>query len=310
MRTKYDFRYLSKKIFEADFIKEPFKHVYIENFFSEEHFDEILNSQEICAPDASNDKELIDGLIQKGFKPIEFPGCTTDLGKYIDWHENGKKLSHHSACGGFGVALRLYKFSSDLFNELNAFLNSNKFNKVIAEKFLIKFNECTIDNGIQKYLDGYEISPHPDIRKKAATFMVNINPNSKSEKMDHHTHYLKLKKKYAYIKEFWSGNPSIDRAWLPWDWAETVKQQTKNNSIVLFSPSNNTFHGVKASYNHLKTQRTQLYGNLWFKKNPTTKQMEWEQLDLNNTSNNSSTSKAIISQKNLVKKQSIGKRNI
>ena len=84
MRTKYDFRYLSNKIFEADFIKEPFKHVYIENFFSEEHFDEILNSQEICAPDASNDKELIDGLIQKGFKPIEFPGCTTDLDKYID----------------------------------------------------------------------------------------------------------------------------------------------------------------------------------------------------------------------------------
>ena len=53
-------------------------------------------------------------------------------------------------------------------------------------------------------------------------------------------------------------------------------------SIVLFSPSNDTLHGVKADYNHLYTQRTQLYGNLWYKESSVDKTLEWEQLDLSN----------------------------
>ena len=48
------------------------------------------------------------------------------------------------------------------------------------EKFGIEYQNCNIDGGIQKYLDGYELSPHPDIRLKAATFMVNINPDQKA----------------------------------------------------------------------------------------------------------------------------------
>ena len=160
------------------------------------------------------------------------------------------------------------------------FLISDDFNKAIAEKLNINFKDCLIDGGIQKYLDGYEISPHPDTRSKAATFMVNINPTEESEKLDHHTHYMKFKKAYSYIEEFWEGNPDVDRAWVPWDWATTVKQQFKNNSIVLFSPSNSTLHSVKANYDHLITQRTQLYGNLWFKTNPTKRTLEWEAIDL------------------------------
>jgi hypothetical protein len=52
---------------------------------------------------------------------------------------------------------------------------------------------------------------------------------------------------------------------VPWDWVETHKQQTKNNSIIIFSPADDTLHAVKASYDHLVTQRTQFYGNLWFR---------------------------------------------
>lgn len=112
--------------------------------------------------------------------------------------------------------------------------------------------------------------------------MVNINPSQTSESNDHHTHYLKFKKEREYVKKFWEGNPEIDRAWVPWDWMETAYQQTKNNSIVLFSPSNDTMHGVKANYNHLETQRTQLYGNLWYPENKTIGNLEWESLDLKN----------------------------
>ena len=69
------------------------------------------------------------------------------------------------------------------------FISGVAFNETIANKFNIKLEECKFDGGIQKYLDGYEISPHPDIRSKAATFMININPNKESERMNHHTHY-------------------------------------------------------------------------------------------------------------------------
>jgi hypothetical protein len=43
-----------------------------------------------------------------------------------------------------------------------------------------------------------------------------------------------------------------------------VKQQTENNSIVIFSPRWDTMHAIRAHYDHLVTQRTQFYGNLWY----------------------------------------------
>ena len=280
MRPKYDFSYLVDKIMGAEFCEEPFKHIYLEKLFTPEHFDEILASREISGPTAKNDLELIKGLRANGFKPISFPGCVTDVDEYIKWHGGGKVGNHHSACEGFGMVLRLYEFHSPILEELNQFLASREFNDAIAQKFGVDPEVCIIDGGIQKYLDGYEISPHPDIRKKAATFMVNINPSDKSEGMDHHTHYLKFDDAHKYVESFWQGNKCVDRAWVPWDWAVTVKQQTKNNSIVLFSPSDDTLHGVKADYDHLVTQRTQLYGNLWYRENLTTSKSEWEDLDL------------------------------
>jgi hypothetical protein len=220
---------------------------------------------EISPPSASGVTELIDGLIHNGFKPIEFPGCVTDVDNYIRWHEDNVAVAHHSACGGFGMALRLQSFQSPVLEAVDRVLKSDSFNRKISEKFGITFDDCVADSGIQKYLDGYEISPHPDTRSKAATFMVNINPSSRSESLNYHTQYLKLKNSRRYVQAFGEGNESVDRAWVPWDWAETVKRQTsnvkrqnKNNSIVLFSPSNDTLHAVKASYDHLQTQRTRL----------------------------------------------------
>jgi hypothetical protein len=277
---KYDFDYLVEKINNSDFSLSPFKHIYIEDFFSQEDFDEIISCDEIAPPAATNDGQLLDGLIQKGFKIISFPGCVTDREKYIGWHSRGKKSEHHTACEGFGMVLRLYGPKSDVLLSLDEFLASEKFNRAIARKFDIEFEDCVIDGGIQKYLDGYEISPHPDIRKKAATFMVNINPSPLSESANHHTHYLKLNPEREYVKLFWEGNPEIERVWIPWSWTETVTQQRKNNSIVIFSPTNETLHGVKTDYDHFKTQRTQLYGNIWYKNNNTKYAIEWEKLDL------------------------------
>lgn len=279
--SSFNFDYLIDKISNAKFSHVPFKHIYIEDFFDQEHFNSILNNQEISLGDVSSDEDLFKILFKNNYKVINFPGCTQDYNEYIRKHSKKEPLKgNNSTCESAGVVLRLYP-KTEVLIALNNFLVSKKFNTAIAQKFDINIDNCEIDGGIQKYLDGYEISPHPDIRRKAATFMVNINPHKASENYNHHTHYLKLKTKYNYVKEFWEASSKVERVWVPWDWCDTSFIQTKNNSIVLFSPSNDTMHGVKAVYDHLSTQRTQLYGNLWYlenKKNNKLSGPSWEQL--------------------------------
>ena len=53
---------------------------------------------------------------------------------------------------------------------------------------------------------------------------------------------------------------------------------------MLFSPADDTLHGVKTDYDHLLSQRTQLYGNLWYETANTDIDLDWEELDfLENT---------------------------
>lgn len=277
MISQVSFDYLIDKILNADFSISPFKHVYIEDFFEKQHFDAIVNCSEISVGEASSDEDLFERLFKNNYKVVSFPGCTTDYREYIRKHSNGEALGSHTACESAGVVVRLYP-EHGILKTLSEFIASERFNAAIAKKFQVNFQDCTIDGGIQKYLDGYEISPHPDIRRKAATFMVNINPHPDSEFHNHHTHYLRFKPEYQYIREFWESTPAVDRQWVPWDWCDTCFMQTKNNSIVLFSPDNDTMHGVKAVYDHLKTQRTQLYGNLWYSEDERLYAPSWEKL--------------------------------
>lgn len=175
------------------------------------------------------------------------------------------------------MVLRLDKFSPEL-DEIQSFFAGEEFNQLLARKFDMDFEKCTFDGGIQKDLDGYEISPHPDIRSKALSFMLNLNPGKHSEQLQHHTHLLKFKKKYKFVQTLLECNETLERFWVPWDWCETVKIQSSNNSIIIFSPSDDTLHAVKANYNHLITQRTQVYGNLWYNDFPPLKEVWWEEV--------------------------------
>jgi len=277
--SNYNFKYLIDRINEAEFTKYPFRHLFIKDFFNKSHFDEIKSSFEIKSSVALDDKELINSIIAQGYEVIEFPGCVSDTDKYINWHQNLSEGEHHSACEGFGMVLRLKTPSSSIINEVYKFFGSEIFNSSIAQKLEIDFNKCSIDFGIQKYLDGYEISPHADIKQKAATYMININPIKNSEYENYHTHYLKFRKKYKYVQEYWRDNTDIDRAWVPWHWAKTIKTQKENNSLVLFSPHYCSLHAVKANYDHLNKQRTQIYGNLWYKNSSKNHTPQWEDLD-------------------------------
>jgi hypothetical protein len=277
------FSYLAEKVKSTEFSTQPFQHVYIESFLNDDDFNALLGLSEITLQSKtfSSDEELLNSLKEEGYAPIDFPGCFLEEKKYLKW-KNGRKRSNYvsTSCEGAGMTFRLKMKRDNLLKELSRYLGGEEFNRVIAEKFNINYDDCLVDHGIHKYLDGYEISPHPDIRSKAATYMLNINPHPNSEEMSHHTHYLEFKGMYKYVQSLWENCLEINRGWVPWKWCESIFQQTKNNSIVIFSPSNDTLHAVKADYNHLESQRTQAYGNLWYKDAPALLMAKWEDIDI------------------------------
>lgn len=271
--------YIIDKIEKAELAESPFKHLEIRDLFEQRDFEEVVRSPDIAIKAAKDDEALFTELFASNYRIVSFPGCTEDYKEYIRWHKD-KRTSHKSgtSTAGYGVVLRLQSPRSSAIQAVNEFINSSQFIECIAAKFGIQGDACAYDSGIQKYLDGYEISPHPDIRQKALTFMVNINPSSTSFDDEYHTSYLRFRPEWNYVQEFWKGNQQLDRCWVPWEWCDVIKRQRDNNSMVIFAPSNDTIHAVKASYDHLSHQRTQLYGNLWFKDSVTEGRPKWEDL--------------------------------
>ncbi len=281
------FDYVASRMEQASFETVPFKHLYIENLFAEDDFAHIVGSPEVGLPPVASDEALIAELHSNSFKEIEFPGTTTNIAAYLQWRKDPasfKAFNNRDVCEGFGVTMRLQKTAPGTpLAEVTEYFRSEAFWRVLAAKFGIDFNDVYTDFGLQKYLDGYEISPHPDIRRKALTFMVNINPAEESEAVSYHTHYLKLKPEFAGVSEFWNSNGDVDRCWVPWDWCSSTKTQTRNNSVVVFAPGNDTIHAVKASYDHLKTQRTQFYGNLWYREDRPKVGVSWSDFSFDRT---------------------------
>lgn len=274
-----EFDYLITKLRETEFKNTPFKHLIIENFLSEDHFGEIISSPEVARPHAADTSQLIEDLYDAGYQVQSFPGCVTSVRDYLRQYDSGFEGVDSTLSEGFGLTLRLQKFSTPTLARLMDFLNTPVFKQALEDKFGVS-GDSYVETAVQKYLQGYEISPHPDIRKKSLTYMLNINSSKASEKADIHTRLMKLKPQWQYIYDFWRYNPDIDRCWVPWDWCEVQSQTTKNNSIVLFAPSDDTLHAVKLNYNHLEFQRTQVYGNVWYHQTPATRNLEHRDLDL------------------------------
>ncbi|MBQ0732907.1 hypothetical protein [Aquimarina celericrescens] len=258
-----EFDYLIEKIEAANFRNDPFRFIQIENFLSDAHFNEVITATEINRPPATSTENLIEDLQQNGYQVQVFPGCTTSIKKYLKAYNAEEWPVDKELLEGFGLVFRLKHYSTPLLKRLVEFLNTPKFKAALEKKFGIK-EPNHIETAFQKYLHAYEISPHPDSRRKAVTYMLNLNTHKDSEKMDIHTHLLKFKPERVYIRDFWKNNKDIERCWVPWHWCESIFETRPNNSISLFAPSNDTLHAVKLNYDHLQYQRTQLYGNLWY----------------------------------------------
>jgi hypothetical protein len=258
------FEYLLDRVRNAAIETNPFPHIYLRGFLSEADFKHVTQSSDVRLPVVKTLDDLFDTLDKVGYKAIAFPGCTKSRAEYERWvRESQLPAKTHKACESQGMALRLQQAEDDLVRSLDEFFHSPELQETFRTKFGIEA-PTTIEAGIQKYLHGYEISPHPDIRRKALTWMLNINPATDSESLDIHTHYLVFNPEWAFISAFWEHNRDIETCWVPWSWCSTIKQQIENNSIVIFSPRWNTIHGIRTRYDHLVTQRTQFYGNLWY----------------------------------------------
>ena len=182
------FDYLAEKINDAEIKKEPFSHIYIENFFSNDDFQKIIKSTEINLNNLNSTRDLYKRLIKLGYKAIDFPGCTKNIEEYLNW-EKGGYFHNVDTTEGFGMVFRLEDQKSIFLSELKKFLDSKTIKNLFCRKFDLSTDNVYLDSGIQKYLNGYEISPHPDLRSKALTYMININPNLNSESNYFHTHY-------------------------------------------------------------------------------------------------------------------------
>ena len=52
-----DFTYLIEKIYSADFTEQPFKFIYVEDFFTEDHFSRITNCKQIRVPEFKSEEK-------------------------------------------------------------------------------------------------------------------------------------------------------------------------------------------------------------------------------------------------------------
>jgi hypothetical protein len=270
------FNYLCKKIEEAPILNDPFPHIVIEDFLNLNDLETILNDSQIHFPMQLSNEELYKCLQKQDWTIQSFPGCVSDWESYIKYLNNPKKYITQDPVEGVGITFRLTHIRNQYIQELLKFLNSSVFKQCLEEKFNITDSTCII-SAIQKNLTGYEISPHPDVRSKALTYLININKNKNFEQSTQHTHLLKFKKEKEYVETLWRNNPELERFWVPWNWCNSIKQITKNNTLLLFQPQSSppSLHGVKLNYNHLFEQRTQIYGNLMYQSSIKTHKSNW-----------------------------------
>ena len=261
-----NFKYIIEKIQDAKLTNDPFNHYLIKNVFSKEHYSLIQESQEINLGPSKDIHDLVKNLLERNYEIETFPGCVTDVNEYIKAIKSNnfiiaREKFKNGGISSFGMCFKL-KSKDKFIKGILDFFNSENFLNCIRKKLKVNI-PTTYNFGIQKYLNGYELSPHPDIRTKKATLMLNINHHELNADTTIHTRLLRPKEKTKKIIEFWKKNKEVERNFLKWDDCEIVTSHSDSNSLLMFSPDDDSLHGVKLKYNDLEYQRTNLYANLW-----------------------------------------------
>lgn len=130
-----EFGYLIEKIEQAEFFKDPFSFLIIDDFLSEEHFVEVTNAKEIKRPVFDSTKTLIDDLLGNGYKVQNFPGCSTSIEAYLNAYNSKEWGVDERLLNGFGLTFRLNEYQTPILRRLIDFLNTPLFKKTIEAKF-------------------------------------------------------------------------------------------------------------------------------------------------------------------------------
>ncbi|MEL6687284.1 MAG: hypothetical protein AAFP97_06665 [Pseudomonadota bacterium] len=249
--------YLAKKIDKAEFTEEPFRHVTIDDFLPQEIMEEVLR---ISYVEPQKSVSGIKKQLGDDWKIMPFPGCAKSWTDYRLSRLLGLPLSDPRV-DGRGLALR-YVGTEPVSALIRNAMTGPAVVSVLKEKLGIT-RKIVADNGIQKYLDGYEISPHPDPLSKAITILVNMGVGG-VETEGSGTRLLKFKASRDYVSQFWKNNNDVAPDWVKWDWCEQVASYDKVNQLLFFAPNEKSLHAVKCDYDHLQSQRSQIYGDFWY----------------------------------------------
>ena len=231
------FNYVLKRIKKSKIIKEPFPHIEIGNFLKKKHYEELLQN-----------------LLIKNLDQIDK--------KYILQYYPGAKLENLKLAErptGLGLVFKLKKESySSLMKEFDSFLISREFIETICEKLNASSEGWNLYE-YNKDLNGYEISPHPDVTGKLVTYQINFSDeNLKFYNLSTRLHSIKeeAKQKIAKLSSFRL------RPWGEWHWFDVAKQiHFRKNNFFAFAPSSTSYHSVKLeNYPENIEQRTMLRG--------------------------------------------------
>ena len=231
--------YILEKIKSAKIIEKPFPHIIIPNFLEENDIENIIDNIEI---DNLNQ-------IDKKYKKVVYPGAKSAT----------EELTQRPT--GVGLVYALKEEYSKNNIKLNKILNSEDFKNVLFKKLNIPIN---IDGWnvfqINKDLNGYEISPHPDITGKVITYQINLSNTDNLDNYDLSTKFHSIKPEcLKYIDALSKKNK---RPWGKWEWFDKGKSiPYKQNTFMAFAPSDISYHSVKLeNYPQEKYQRTMLRG--------------------------------------------------
>lgn len=231
--------YILKKIEDAEIISKPFPHIIIPNFLEGDDLKNILDNIEI---DHLNE-------IEKKYKKVHYPGAKSST----------EELTNRPTGKGLVYALKEEYSKNNI--KLKTILDSDEFKQALFKKLNIPKN---IDGWnvyqINKDLNGYEISPHPDITGKVITYQINLSNTNALDNYDLGTKFHTIKPEcLKYIKEL---SKKKSRPWGKWEWFdEGTSIPYKQNTFMAFAPSDISYHSVKLeNYPQEKYQRTMLRG--------------------------------------------------
>lgn len=267
MASSSKFDYLLQKIRNAPIRLEPYPHIIIPNFFNQDDYNALLSSQlamvkpdgktsQLTLPQVSNRDELRIELDRHGWQPISYPGAIEGAtGDDLLSRPTGSglvyKLTNKQADGPTGIRTLLHKFLVGKDSQVADTLLS-KFGKEPGSGWNVyEYN---------KDLNGYEISPHPDVSGKLITYQVNLAEDDRLAEYNLATRLLSIKPEHQADIDRLAAER--ERPWGLWKWFnEVATVPFVGNTFFAFAPADNTYHAVKLEeYPETEQQRTMIRG--------------------------------------------------